>query len=521
MPETMGGKPNQGTKKDKRLHENDYATQCPDGQMPDADGKCMPCPGGDCTESMSSEVEVPKTLAEAVEEALAAKREAAAGDVVAAKPTETMAMTAPWRGPICAEGIVTGDGREFAPEALTWQDPPIPLRWNIEDSHGGEPHTVAVNVGNITRIWRDNGLIMAEGNLDLSDDNGQRVFNKIKGNFVKGVSIDADSITGADIEYVWPEDVNAGASDEMDGDELLKMLFAQPEKMIYHAGRVRAATICDIPAFAEAYIELLDENGAVVAGGQRHPELVVYRKPAVRPLDGLLASGGPRDENWQPPLEWFLDPKLSAPTTIQVTDDGRVYGHAAQWGSCHIGQPDVCVQPPYEENHPYFMTGEIPTKDGRRIAVGQITIGTGHAPLNMGAVPATEHYDNTGCAVADVAVGNDAHGIWVAGAVRSSAPPEMVHALRAAGAVSGDWRRIKGSLRLVGLLGVNVPGFSIPKMRARVASAATDGAEPVQEALVAAGKLTTVHRLQEREVVQHAFKLVMDKLFDQVHQGGE
>lgn len=520
MPETLGGKPNPGTNKDKRLHENDAAAQtlddCPDGDCGDGDMGGKPNPGTDKDKRLhQNQVEVPKTLADAVEEALAAKREAAA---VAAP--QTSGMTAPWRGPICAEGIVTGDGREFAPDALTWQDPPIPLRWNIEDSHGGEPHTVAVNVGNITRIWRDNGLIMAEGNLDLADENGQKVFNKIKGQFVKGVSIDADSITGADIEYVWPEDVNAG-SGEGDGDELLKMLFAQPEKMVYHAGRVRAATICDIPAFAEAYIELLDENGAVVAGGQRHPELVQYRRPTVRALDGLLASGGPRDENWLPPLAWFLDPQLSAPTTIQVTDDGRVYGHAAQWGSCHIGQPDVCVQPPYEEAHPYYMTGEVQTRDGKRMAVGQITIGTGHAPLSMGAVQATEHYDNTGCAVADVAVGNDAHGIWVAGAIRPDAPAAMVHALRAAGAVSGDWRRIGSSLRLVGLLGVNVPGFAIPKMRARVASAATSQEAPVQEALVAAGKLTTVHIRTQEEVVQQAFKIVMDQLFERVHGGGE
>jgi len=520
MPETMGGKPNPGTKKDKRLHETDAALDCPDGDCPDETMGGEPNPGTTKDKRLhQNQVEVPKTLEEAVEEALAAKRVSVAADsppATGGKPFEA-SSTAPWRGPICVEAQVTGDGREFAADALSWQDPPIPLRWNKEDSHGGEPHTVAVNVGRIDRIWRDNGMIMAEGVLNLAEADGQRVHDMIKGEFIRGVSIDADSITGADVEYVWPEDVNAGSGEGE--DDLLKMLFAQPEKVVYHAGRIRAATLCDIPAFAEAYIELLDENGAVVAGGQRHPEKVVYRKPKIKALDGLLASGGPRDENWKPPLEWFLDPKLSGPTTIQVTDDGRIYGHAAQWGSCHIGQPDVCVQPPYEDSHPYYMTGEVNTRDGKRVAVGQITVGTGHAPLNMGAVPATEHYDNTGYAVADVTVGNDAHGIWVAGSIRPGANELMVHALRAAGAVSGDWRRIGSSLRLVGLLAVNVPGFAIPKMRARVASAASG--EPQQEALVAAGKLTTVHALSEREVVQHAFKLVMDKLFEQVHGGGE
>src|SRR3546814_6257856 len=88
------------------------------------------------------------------------------------------ATVAPWTGPLAVEGIVTGDGREFAPGALKWADLPIPLRWNKEDSHGGEPHTVAVNVGRIDRIWRDGEKIMGAGVLDLSDDQGRRAYDK-------------------------------------------------------------------------------------------------------------------------------------------------------------------------------------------------------------------------------------------------------------------------------------------------------------------------------------------------------
>jgi hypothetical protein len=485
MTQTLGGKPNKGTKKDKRLEENDYQED-------------MDCPEGeDCPEIMSTEV--PKTLEEAVEEALAAKKITTA-EMGEGKPTA-------WRGPIAVEGIVTGDGREFAKGALEWQDPPIPLRWNKEDSHGGEPHTVTVNVGKITRLWRDNDLIMGEGEFDLSTEDGRIAYGKVEGEYLKGISIDADSIENADVEYVWPEDMNTG-----EDADLMELLFAQPEKIVFHGGRIRAATLCDIPAFAEAYIAIIDTEGAVIAGGQKHPELVQKRTRPVRSVDGLIAHGAP-EEGWAPPASWFRNPELSVPTTIQVTDDGRVYGHAAQWGSCHIGQTDVCVSPPQEDSHGYFMTGEVVTRDnGKRVSVGQITVGTGHAPLSMGAVPATEHYDNTGSAVADVAVGNDAHGIWVAGAIRPGADPSLVHALRAAGAVSGDWRRIGNKLRLVGLLTVNVPGFSIPKMQARVASG-------VQEALIAAGRPTTVHMVTEKERVQEAFKIVMNRMSESVHEG--
>lgn len=427
--------------------------------------------------------------------------------------------TAPWEGPLAVEGIVTGDGREFAPDALTWADLPVPLRWNKEDSHGGEARTIAVNVGRIDKIWRDGNKVMGAGVLDLSDEDGRRVHAKIEGKFLRGVSIDADSIADADVEFVWPEDVNAG-TEEAGEDDLFEMLFAQPEKVIYHGGRIRAATLVDIPAFAEAYIALLDEAGAVVAGGRpvTEAELVELRaqemgaagtRPAGRePLHAVTAGA----ELWRPPAEWFADPKLSLATPITVTDDGRIYGHAAQWGSCHIGQEGVCVQPPHEDAHPYYRTGEVACDDGTRMAVGQITVGTGHAPLHLGASPAAEHYDNTGAAVADVAVGNDAHGIWVAGCVRPGADPAKVYELQAAGQVSGDWRRIGGQLRLVGLLAVNVPGFPVPKMRARVASG-----EP--QALVAAGRPTVAWGRSQAELERDAVRIVMRMLSRRVHPG--
>lgn len=451
------------------------------------------------------------TLGDQVELALEQVAMTAASDGVLPAPETTDAgQMAPWRGPLAVEGKTTGDGREFAPGSLTWRDLPVPLRWNKEDSHGGEPHTVAVNVGRIDKIWREGDLVMGEGMLDLSTDDGQTVHNKIKGQFLRGVSIDADSIGDKDVEFVWPE--GAGVDDDGE-DDPLALLFATPEKILFHAGRISAATLCDIPAFAEAYIALMDDDGAVVAGGT--PAGAEggggYKVHTVKTRGALVAHGA----EWKPPAAWFADPKLSLPTGIQVTDDGRVYGHAATWGACHIGQKDVCVQPPREEAHIYYMTGEVVTAEGSRVSVGQITVGTGHAPLNMGAVPATEHYDNTGHAVADVAVGNDEHGIWVAGAIRPNAPADMIHALRAAGQVSGDWRRIGSSLRLVGLLAVNVPGFPVPKMSTRVASAATG--EEVQTALVAAGRPPVVHGTTEQEEIQTAFRVVMEVLSRRVH----
>jgi len=169
-----------------------------------------------------------------------------------------------------------------------------------------------------------------------------------------------------------------------------------------------------------------------------------------------------------PQASWFDDPHLEGPTGLTVTDDGRVFGHGALWGSCHTGFGDTCVSPPEESAHDYYRLGEVLCAGGERVAVGQITLGTGHAPTSgMSWRGAMEHYDNTGAVVADVATGNDGHGIWVAGALRPGVSAGQVRELMGA-KLSGDWRRIAGSLRLVAFLAVNVPGFPVPRARAGV-----------------------------------------------------
>jgi hypothetical protein len=182
-----------------------------------------------------------------------------------------------------------------------------------------------------------------------------------------------------------------------------------------------------------------------------------------------------------PPREWFDDPKLTAPTPLTITEDGRIFGHAAVWGTCHTGFSGQCVTPPRERFHEYFLLGETLTASGETVATGTITLGTGHASTggNLTAVQAMDHYDHTGTAVADVSTGEDKYGLWFSGAIRPGLSPLRLRTLRAA-KLSGDWRRFGNGLRLIALLAVNVPGFPVP----RVKTAARRG---VQTTLVAAG----------------------------------
>jgi hypothetical protein len=179
------------------------------------------------------------------------------------------------------------------------------------------------------------------------------------------------------------------------------------------------------------------------------------------------------------PAAWFANPNLTGPTPLTVTEDGRVFGHLATWGTCHIGIPGTCVEaPPSPSAYAYYRTGVVMTDEGE-VPVDSITMDTGHAPLGANARVAASHYDHSGAVVADLAAGEDAFGIWVAGALRPGLSAARIDAIRA-GALSGDWREIRGHLELVAALLVNVPGFPIPRM----GLAASAG---IQSALVAAG----------------------------------
>jgi hypothetical protein len=488
----FGGRASPGTDKDRRLKENkkgaaDEATEdlapdglkpCPPGFEPDPKtGKCVP------------EDEAPGAPEEDTADTATLASE---GDPVEpVEPTEP-ATTAPWTGVLVVEGVTTGDGREFAPNSLTWADLPLPLRWNKEDSHGGIPHTVAVNVGRIDVIWRDEDKIMGSGVLNLAEADGKRAYDLIKGKFLRGVSIDADDIGDADIEYVWPEKNSDDDSEIVEADDILSILFGTPEKTIFHAGRVRAATLCDVAAFVEAYVAI-DEDAqvALAASATRVAQSGTDdTEAAVGPWANSLVAHAVSDE-WRPDRSWFENPNFSVLVPVTITDAGRVYGHAAPHGECHVGYTNECVSIPYEAEYPYFMTGEVICSDGTHVSVGQITVNTNHAPLYMGASGASDHYDNTGAAVADVAVGTDNHGIWFAGALRPDTTASQIHALRASGNLSGDWRRIGGSLRLIGLLAVNAGGYPIPRLHARVASGAP-------QALISSGLPTiTGHTKQE------------------------
>lgn len=201
----------------------------------------------------------------------------------------------------------------------------------------------------------------------------------------------------------------------------------------------------------------------------------------VAPAFTLVAAAGAEDLV-PAPDEWFADPELDRPTPLHVSPDGQVYGHLARWDECHTGSDKMCRTAPHSTTgYAYFLTGTYLSAGGSMVPVGTITMNTGHADMGHSSTAAMAHYDNTATAAAYVNVGEDEHGIWVAGTLAPGIDGENIVKLRGA-KLSGDWRTIgRGrNLELLGALAVNVPGFPVP----HTALAAAGG---VQTALVAAG----------------------------------
>jgi len=365
----------------------------------------------------------------------------------------TTATGSRWRSILVLEGVETDDGRLIDPGALDWRDLPLSLMAMDETGPGG--HEGARIAGRIDQIARNSatGEVVGEGVFD-SGEWGRETERLVDEDLITGVSVDLaireyelrSSRTGQEVDPY---------SEDLEEDD--RLIFAVTDASIM------GATVCPFPAFADATIELL--AGGSMARVVARLEIVADDAPP------LTAAAAPL----RPPASWFEDPALDAPTALQVTEDGRVFGHAALWDSCHTANPHgagVCVTPPHSPSgYAYFHLGSVETEEGAHVNVGQITLDAPHAPLRDGIDAASRHYDHTGVCAADVRCGEDVFGIWVAGALRPGVDEEKIRALSAA-KLSGDWRSLRGRLELIGLLAVNVPGFLVPRVEVRVASGA-------------------------------------------------
>lgn len=359
---------------------------------------------------------------------------------------------------IAREGEQTGDGRYVEPGALTWRDLPLTLTVNHDDAliagridAIGRAETIdGLTVDNFAARAGDTGSYIiglvafdlgldSAGNLVHPDAYGRVAARQVDGGFLMGVSMEVGDMV-VDYECMTPDP---------DDPE-----FCMEYLMRLQSGRIGAVTVTPFQAIESARV--------VVTADASTSTWPCWTPPSAATVVAAIV-----EPPAQPPAAWFDDPGLAEPTALTVDDDGRVYGHLALWNVCHVGLPNCRTAPRSASDYAYFLTGLVVTAEGERRAVGHLTINTGHAALDLSGPAAAAHYDHTGTAWADVAAGEDEHGIWIAGAARPGLDDATLRAALAA-PLSGDWRPMRGGLELVAALGVNTPGFPVP--RARVAS---------------------------------------------------
>lgn len=411
---------------------------------------------------------------------------------------EDLALTAAvggtqWQATLCVAEEPTVDGgikRLLSRDGGSWLPLPRPLAL-LDDSPHADVTTKSPIVGRIDQIWWAGNVCQASGVFfDASYDvalatqasKAVALVTELRGQF--GISVDllpdldAELMTwngscvmpleplydtaqdptarNSDMDYADAPGGPATEAEPMDAE-----LDESEPIMCFTRWCIAGATICPVQALTQATISV------ITAGGAPQLRWLTRIDFSTPPLTASAAGLAPA----YPPASWFQVDEPDEPTPLTVADDGRVYGHMALWDSCHTGFPGQCVPPPKSaSDYAGFHLGEIKTAEGDRLAVGTLTMDTGHAGRLLSAEKAMAHYDNTGTAAAYVRARDGKYGIWVSGALSPRLPAEDAQAFMAA-KPSGDWRAVfRGRGRdLIGVLQVNVPGF--PVARALTASA--------------------------------------------------
>lgn len=290
-------------------------------------------------------------------------------------------------------GIPTGDGRKVREGSLTWDldTEGVTIIWDRQDGD----HTGMI-LGRVDIFMDGGGEILSQARLFDSDDPEvkaavARVVELIEENAIGwSVMIDDEEVVATFRE---PEVV------EVDG--VTQVRFRSDDQMFETvSGRIRHLALVDTPAFPGARPSMgpLPVNASVAA-------LATYQ---ARHFD-----------------RWESDELVP----LQVTPDGRVFGHAAGAGCGRDGRKGTCdtykADPDPEMRN--FHTGTATLDNGAVIRVGALTCAGLHADIRMSHQEQRQHHENSTTVWAKVVAWNDAKGrLCVSGAVVPGLDPTLV-----------------------------------------------------------------------------------------------
>lgn len=362
-------------------------------------------------------------------------------------------------------GVGTGDGRRFAEGAISLPATPFPFEW-VREREGG--HNGAVTIGTVqdahigtvaealTAGWispervagMDAGMMGVWASGEFLDDADRETMPRLAEDVATAMHLIENGTLGPSVDPDSFEAVPVLAG--TDTPAALELVTDETKlELLITSGRVRAATLVSIPAFAET---------------SRPLELIPNEAPT--PVAALLASVGQMERLLD--IAAFSGAALTGPTPITYDrETGRVFGHIATWQTCHTGYSEVCVTAPRDPSGEFASFNRFPieTADGV-VWAGRITVGGRHAALSADANGAIREHDEKTVA-AYVRAYADEVGIAVAGVLQPDLD-EGTLAVLSRRKVSGDWRETKDGLSLVEVLALSPgprahsePGFPV------------------------------------------------------------
>jgi len=230
-------------------------------------------------------------------------------------------------------GVPTGDGRRFAEGGITLADTPFPFEW-ARSREGGHDGAVAVGVVNQAKVMTV-GKALADG--WISEANAKGLDTELKGVFAQGELFDgvdredmprlAEDVTEAmhlanegvlgpsvDLDSFDAKAVMAGTDEEITYD-MLEAYYEEhgtepPVELLITQGRVRAATLVTIPAFAETSrpLELIAAEPVTAAEGETEDAAQARETERVAALVASVAAQA------LPSASMFDLPELDGPT---------------------------------------------------------------------------------------------------------------------------------------------------------------------------------------------------------------
>jgi len=327
-------------------------------------------------------------------------------------------------------GVKTGDGRMLSEDGRGVRDLPRTIYGQFENAEG---HSRAPIVGTLHEVSFEDGVASGRGWL-INNEHGKNAVLHIASSALRHNSVDLAEVSA---EFV-----------EEDDDVTL----------VFTNWKIAATTLVGKPAFANASIELMEDEELVASWMEDETPLIVD-VPLVMGMDvvdeELVADGAPL-----PPWDMFHIPETETPQKLLVgapDDQGfvPVSGHLALWDSCHDGVVGRCTRVPRpDDNYASYNKPGVLTDQGI-VGTGPIFLNGGHKKAPNGDYESA--YGSIENTWADVRVTAGKLGPWLSGYVRPGIDDAQVLAARAS-RISGHW---KGS-RLKAIVSVNAEGFDVP-----------------------------------------------------------